>query len=153
MKKLIFFTVLVSVVTLASFWGGKKACMLMWPGSVNPSQSWYSAVGLNAEQAESLKKLDASFRKDADKLCMTICGERMSLLNLMKDKNADPEAVYGKIEKIGNLQIILEKQIAGHILEVKKNLTPEQSRAYLDRIHKELRQAILKNGYGEVLNQ
>ncbi len=153
MKKLIFFTVLISLVTLGSFWGGKKVCMLMWPGSLNPSQNWYSTVGLNSEQADSLKKLDTSFRQDADKLCMTICKERLELLNLMKGKNADQEIVYRKIEKIGGLQIFLEKQIASHILEVKKNLTPEQSQAYLNRIHEELRQSMIKNGYGEVLKQ
>lgn len=153
MKKLILFTVLISIVTLASFWGGKKMCMLMWPGSVNPSQNWYYALGLNSEQAEFLKKLDGSFRQDTDKLCMTICKERLDLLNLMKDKSTGQEVVYRKIEKIGELQILLEKQIASHILKVKNDLTPEQSQAYLNRIHEELRQSIIKSGYGEVLNQ
>jgi len=128
-------------------------CMMMWPGSINPSQNWYYALGLSSEQSALLKELDASFRQDADKLCMTICKERLDLLNLMKDKNVSQEVVYKKIEKIGNLQILLEKQIASHILQVKKDLTPEQSQAYLNRIHEELRQSIVKNGYGEILNQ
>lgn len=146
MKKLIFFTILIALVTLGSFWGGKKVCMLMWPGSLNPSQSWYSAVGLSSEQADSLKKFDASFRQDADKLCMIICKERLEILNLMKSKNANQDAIYKKIEQIGDLQVFLEKQIASHILEVKKNLTPEQSQAYLDRVHQEIRKSIQEGG-------
>lgn len=153
MKKLIFFTVLISLVTLVSFWGGKKVCMLMWPASINPSQSWYSAVGLNSEQAETLRNLDSSFRKDADKLCMTICKERMELLNLMKSDHASAEEVNKKVEKIGNLQIVLEKQIANHILEVKKDLTPAQRDIYLKRVHQEVTQSIQEGGYGEVLRQ
>jgi len=153
MKKLIFFIALIALVTLGSFWGGKKMCMLMWPGSVNPSQNWYFALGLNSEQAEALKKLDGSFRQDADKLCMTICKERLELLNLIKAKNADQGVIHRKIEEIGKLQVLLEKQIANHILQVKKDLTPEQSNAYLERVHQEIRKSIQEGGYGEVLKQ
>ncbi|MGH7198451.1 MAG: periplasmic heavy metal sensor [Candidatus Omnitrophota bacterium] len=151
MKKLLLFTIVISAVTLAGFWGGRKACMLMWPASLNPSQNWYYTLGLSQEQAETLKKVDASFRKDADKMCMRICRERLELLNLMGKKDADPAAVNRKIEEIGGLQVLLEKQIASHILEVKKGLTLDQTEAYLARIHAELAAAIKRNGYGEVL--
>lgn len=151
MKKLLLFVVVISVMTLAGFWGGRKVCMLMWPASLNPSQNWYYALGLSPEQAESLKGIEGSFRKDADKMCMRICQERFELLNLMGKKDADPAEVNRKIEEIGGLQVLLEKQIASHILEVKKGLTPEQTDAYLNRIHRELAESIKRNGYGEVL--
>ena len=110
MKKLLFLTVLISGVTLAGFLGGKKVCMMvMWPGSVHPGQAWYFNLGLNPGQAESLKKLESSFRRDTDKLCMRICRERLDLLNLMKEKNTHQEAVYRKIEEIGKMQTALEK--------------------------------------------
>lgn len=151
MKKLLLFTIVISVVTMIGFWGGRKACMLMWPASLNPSQNWYYNLGLTDQQAQTLKKLDVSFRKDADKMCMRICRERLELLNLMGKKDADPQAVNRKIEEIGGLQVLLEQQIASHILEVKKGLTPEQAEAYLDRIHRQLDASIRRNGYGEVL--
>jgi Spy/CpxP family protein refolding chaperone len=150
-KKLLLFTIVISVVTMIGFWGGRKACMLMWPASLNPSQNWYYNLGLTDQQAQTLKKLDVSFRKDADKMCMRICRERLELLNLMGKKDADPQAVNRKIEEIGGLQVLLEQQIASHILEVKKGLTPEQAEAYLDRIHRQLDASIRRNGYGEVL--
>ncbi len=153
MKKVILFAVLVSVVTLFSFWGGKKVCMMMWPGSINPSQSWYYSLGLTAEQETSLNKMDASFRKDGDKLCMQICKGRLDLLNLIKEKNPNEALVHQKIEEVGKLQILLEKTIADQILEVKKNLTPAQSEAYLDRVHKEISRSIEKSGYSEALKQ
>lgn len=125
--------------------------MLMWPASLNPSQSWYYTLGLSPAQAESLKEIEKSFRGDADKMCMTICRERLALLNLMGQKDVDPTEVNRKIEEIGGLQVLLEKQIASHILEVKKDLTPEQTQRYLDRIHRELSESIRRGGYGEVL--
>ncbi len=153
MRRLLVFTILVSAITLIGFWGGKKACMLMWPGSLNPSQAWYFSLGLSLEQAESLKELDSAFRKDTDKICMRICKERLELLNLMRDPKAKPEAVYQKIEEISAMQTSLEKEIATHILRVKKDLTPEQSEAYLDKIRQELHESIRRSGYGEILKQ
>ena len=71
MKKLIIFTVLISAVTLAGFWGGRKVCMLMWPTSVNPSGAWYFNLGLSPEQAETLKKLESGFRPDSHKFFLS----------------------------------------------------------------------------------
>ena len=154
MRKLLLFTVLISGVTILGFWGGRKACMhFMWPGSVNPSQAWYFNLGLNPKQAEILKNLESGFRPDADKFCTRICKERLELLNLMRNPNTKPENIYQKIEEIGALQVALEKQIATHILEVKNDLTPEQSKAYLDRIERELHHSIEQAGYGETLKE
>lgn len=154
MKKLIVFTVLVSTVTLIGFWGGRKVCMLMmWPGSLRPTQAWYFNLGLSPEQAQSLSQLDSTFRKDTDQFCMRICRERLELLNLMRDPKTNPELIYQKIEEIGALQVSLEKEIATHILKVKNDLTPEQSEAYLARIRNELQESIKRSGYGEVLKQ
>ena len=125
----------------------------MWPGSMNPSQAWYLELGLNPSQAESLKKDEMSFRERTDKLCMKICQERLRLLGQMREKNTDRLALYRKIEEIGVLQVSLEKEIATHILNVKDDLTPEQSQAYLDRIHAEFRDSLKKSGYGEILKQ
>jgi hypothetical protein len=154
MKKLIMFTVLVSAVTLFGFWGASKIChMFMWPATVNPSQAWYFNLGLSPEQAESLKKLESSFRPNADQFCTRICKERLELLKLMRNPDATPDEIYAKIEEIGALQVFLEKQIATHILEVKKDLTPEQSDAYLKRIERELHNSIQQAGYSKALNQ
>ena len=152
MKKLLFLTVLISAMTLAGYWGGQKVCMmLMWPGSLNPSQAWYFNLGLTPEQAQSLKQLESTFRKDTDKVCMRICKERLELLKLMRADKVDTEAVYKKIEEIGLLQVSLEKEIATHILEVKKDLTPEQSQSYLNHIREELLKSMKQSGYGENL--
>lgn len=154
MKKLFVFAAFISIVTVAGFWGGQKLCMmLMWPGSLNPSQAWYFNLGLSPEQAQSLKEIDSAFRKEADTFCMRICKERLELLNMMRNPNTEPAAIYKKIGEIGALQTSLEKEIATHILTVKEDLTPEQGEAYLDKIRDELRESINRSGFGEILKQ
>lgn len=153
MKKLLWLTILVSVVTLVGFWGGRRMCMLMWPGSIQPNKAWYFNLGLTPKQAESLKELDAGFRRDAEKACMGICAERLKLFRLLRDPKTKPDEIDKKIEEIGAMQVVLEKQIAGHILNVKKDLTPPQSEAYLSRIYKEFLQSVKQSGYDEILQQ
>ena len=125
----------------------------MWPGSVNPSAAWYLELGLSADQAKALEAQETSFRNKTDKLCMQICAQRWAVLNAIKAKSVDREAVYLKIEEIGRFQILLEKEIAAHILNVKENLSPAQSETYLNRIHEQFRDSLKKNGYEEVLKQ
>ena len=153
MRKLLLLTVVIAGVTLAGFWGGRKVCMLMWPGSLRPSQAWYGHMGLSPSQTDALQKLDRAFREQTDRVCMKICRERLALLNLMRDPKADPQVIYHHIEEIGAIQVSLEKAIATHILTAKTVLTPVQSQAYLNRIQQQLHESIEQSGYGTLLNR
>ena len=141
-------------MTLGGLWSGNKFCTMMSSlGGTRSGQVLYSEIGLDASQTESVRKLEASFRKDADALCMHICQERADLLKQMKDKRADQEALYKRVEEIGQLQISLEKKVIAHILQVNKTLTPSQSEAYLERIYQQQCRMIAKSGYGESLDK
>ncbi len=154
MKKLLIFTVIVSAVTLGGLWSGKKFCTMMsLPLGGRSGQAIYSEMGLDAAQTESVRKLEASFRKEADALCMRICEERVRLLKEMKDKRVSPDVLYKKNEEIGQLQISLEKKVIAHILQVNKGLTSSQSEAYLERIYQQQCQMIAQSGYGEILDK
>lgn len=154
MKKLLIFTVIVSAVTLGGLWSGKKFCTMMsMPVGTRSGQAIYSEMGLDAAQTESVRKLEAAFRKDADALCMRICRERVELLKQMKDKRASQEALDKRVEEIGQMQISLEKKVIAHILQVNKGLTPSQSKAYLERIYEQQCQMIAQSGYGEILDK
>ena len=154
MKKLIIFTVIVSVVTLGGLWSGRKFCtMISMPVGARSGQALYSEMGLDASQTESVRKLEAVFRKEADTLCMRICRERVDLLKQLKDKRVSSGVIYAKVEEIGQLQISLEKKVIAHILQVNKTLTPSQSEAYLERIYQQQCRMIAKSGYGESLDK
>ncbi|MBI4971742.1 MAG: periplasmic heavy metal sensor [Candidatus Omnitrophica bacterium] len=140
MKKtiiLISLAVVISGITLLSFWGGKQTCMMMMTEKTS-----YEGLNLSAGQEKTLTDLDDSFRKEVDMLCMNVCRERTALMNLLSETNSNPEAIYKKIEEIGGLQVGLEKKTADHILEIKKTLSPRQTAVYLKRVREELQKSI-----------
>ena len=136
MKKIILFTLIISIITLGGYVSGQKVCGKMG--------GWGSG-------AAPLEKNESSFQTNIEKKCMGICQERVALMEAMRDEKSDEAAIHARIEKIGNLQVLLEKEIASHIFEVKSGLPPAEQRAYLDRIHKELKRSINQCGYGEIL--
>lgn len=150
MKKLFIFTLIVSVMTLGGLWSGKKFCTMMsMPAGGRSGQALYSEMGLDASQTKSVGKLEVSFRKEADALCMRICQERVKLLEQIKNNRMSQEAIYKRVEEIGGLQISLEKKVIAHIFEVNKGLTASQSKAYLERIYQQQCQIISQSGYGD----
>jgi len=153
MKRLLVFALIISAVTLAGYWTGRKVCMMMWPGSLNPAPRWYANLGLDREQADVLRAKDAAFRSMADGMCVRVCRGRLELLALMGENGSSQDKVLSKIDEVGALQVALEKEIAAHILAVRENLTPEQSAAYLARVREKLHDSIRRTGYTNVLAQ
>ena len=137
MKRLILFTVLISGLTMAGFFGGKKVCTMMQPENLGAGRAWHSQLGLNSGQTEAFDRMEVSFRKEADALCARVCRERADLLQAMKEEKMESAAVDKKIEEIGRLQVLLEKKVASHILNVGKILTPAQRKTYLDKIDRQ----------------
>ncbi len=146
MKKLIIFTLAVSVATLIGLWSGKKMCT-MAPFASRSSQPLYSGISLNASQTESIQKLEDEFQKEADELCMKVCQERVDLIGQIKNGQISREAIEKKVEEIGQIQILLEKQTATHILDINRILTPSQSAAYLERVYQKQCRMAAKGGY------
>ena len=153
MKKLLIFAAVVAVATLLGFWGGMKTCVMMCGGMMKANPYCHYASDLDSGQAQSLGKLETDFRQGADKTCMRICKERWELLKLIEGNPADMQAINKEIEEIGAMQVSLEKDIAAHILEAQKTLTPQQSKAYMERMKAQLGQSICNSGYGEVLKE
>ena len=147
MKKLLIFTFIVSVATLVGLWSGKKVCSMM-PSAARSSQALYSGMSLNASQTGSIRKLEDSFQKAADELCMKVCEERVNLLSQIKNGQISREEIEKKVEEIGQIQIFLEKQTATHILDINKILTPSQSAVYLERVYQQQCQMTAKSGHG-----
>ena len=148
MKKLIIFTLVVSAVTLGGLWSGKKVCnMMSTPAGMSSGQALYSGMGLSASQTDSIKKLENSFQKESDELCMKVCQERVNLLNQIKNGRISREDIDKKVEAIGQLQIFLEKKTTAHILEINKILTPSQSVTYLERVYQEQCRMTAQSGY------
>ena len=141
MKKLIFLTVGVSLLTLLGFFGAQKMYQRMATSHIPSS---ITTLGRTPEEKKTLKQLEETFRQNTEQLCIRVCQTRLTILNMMEDKNMPAEKIYKKIEEVGAEQILLEKETATHILEVSKHLTPAQSRAYLSHFRKELEASLPK---------
>jgi uncharacterized membrane protein len=150
-KKLIILTILISGITLAGFFGGRMAGVMLTSSTPSRGQSWYYNLGLNPQQAKELRASDEALREESDRICMRICKERLALFDLVRSSEAEPQVIYQKIGEIGAMQVALEREIATHILKVKSILTPERSETYLRRIRDDLNQAVKDGGYEELL--
>ena len=148
MKKLLIFTLIVSAATLIGLWSGKKFCAMM-PNPI-ARQALYSGINLNSSQVGSIQKLEDSFQKEADELCMKVCRERVSFLDQIKKGRIGREDIDKKVEAIGQLQILLEKKTAAHILDIDKILTPSQSAVYLERVYRQQCRMTAQSGFGNL---
>lgn len=99
-------------------------------------------MSLSEKQSEALKRLDAGFQKSADQICIKVCKGRFELLKMLGDPKMDGKIIDQKVEEIGALQILLEKDVANHILEVRKELTPEQTEKYLTQLRVKLQESM-----------
>ncbi|MBI2094840.1 MAG: periplasmic heavy metal sensor [Candidatus Omnitrophica bacterium] len=138
MKRLLVFAVLVAVITLAGFWSGRKMCAMAWPRMFGPVAHWQATLGLTAEQAAEFKTKEAAFRKEADGLCMQVCEGRLKVLEMLEGQEADEAQILRTVEAVGAVQTNLEKKVAAHILEVKKNLDSRQGKVYVGHIREQI---------------
>lgn len=150
MKKIILFVALVSLVTATGYWVAQKACTSMDKGE---GGKWYESIGLNKNDSVLFEKSDARFRSEMDKVCTSICKERVDLIKMMKDPNLDRKAIERKIEQIGQMQTELEKQIAVHILDVTQKLPAEHRQAYIETIERQFVESVKQHGYLDALQQ
>ncbi len=156
MKKslvLILLAVLIAGLTLVSFWGGKTVCVMVQDAvcGMSKENALYSKLNLSSEQKERIEKLDETFHKETDALCMNLCRERMALLNLINARNPDSALVQQKIEEIGTKQVAFEKKIAGHMLMVKSMLNEDQKGEFAKQLNQKFQQTMKQYGYGEIL--
>jgi uncharacterized membrane protein len=141
MKKIVLLTLIISLATLAGYWGSKRICGL--GSSCCPLKTRaFADLGLDPARQKQFDAMNLAFRKEADEICLRACRGRLEILDLIKQPGMDSEIISKKIEEVGALQILLEKKTAAHLLEVKKGLTPEQSVRYLARMDQELRESM-----------
>ena len=153
MKRLLFFTLFVSAVTLGGYWGGRQVCGMVFPGAMSGAKEGTQRLGLSPEQERSLKSLEEPFIARANRLCMKVCKEKAVLLELLADKKVDQKTIHLKIEEIGLLQISLEKEIVSHIFLVKTLLNEKQGEIYVRRIQKEFQDSMAQCGYSEIFKK
>lgn len=96
----------------------------------------FEDLSLTPEQMGAMKKRALQFRAEIDRGRLTVTQKRRDMVVLMRAERPDVAAINAVIGEINALQGEMQRKIAGHMLEEKALLGPEQQKKFLDLIEK-----------------
>ena len=142
---LVIFSLALNVGT-----AGTLAYMHWWgpPGpppppepSPMPFRHLMRELNLDSEQRQALKAMAPEHWRKVRGLEQELLSQRQGLFALIKQDNVpDWPPVQAKIQEIGNLQVQLEEEKVHHLLDIQKNLRPEQRQILITQLEKRLPQ-------------
>lgn len=89
-------------------------------------ENWAERLNLTAEQAEKIKELQRSFRRETLGWRNELAMKRSMLREMLRDPGSNPEEALGKQREISGLESKIQERALLYRLEVRKVLTPEQ---------------------------
>jgi len=98
----------------------------------------WGELRLDPAQRQALRGLFPEHRRKVLALRQELGQKRQELFELMKSEAPPWEAIRGKVKEISSLQGSLEEEMARFLLELKKNLRPEQQAAFLSKMQARL---------------
>lgn len=93
---------------------------------------------LHSEQRECLARLRTEFRPRIDQIRHQLRQERKKLASLLIEDQIDTTVLRKQLEKVGQLQIEIEKEVVHEILCEREVLDPEQREYFLRIVVKRL---------------
>jgi Spy/CpxP family protein refolding chaperone len=98
-------------------------------------------LNLDTQQHQALKAMAPEHWRKVRGLEQELLEQRQDLFALIRQDNL-PEwpPVQAKIREIGNLQVQLEEEKVHHLLDIQKNLRPEQRQTLITQLEKRLPQ-------------
>ncbi len=106
-----------------------------------PMRELWGALNLEPGQRQALRELFPEHRRRILEMRTSLAQKRQELFNLMQQESPSWEALRAKVQEISTFQGQLEEEMTRFMLEMKKNLKPEQRAAFLN-----LMQARLERG-------
>jgi len=104
-----------------------------------PFRQMLSELKLDPQQRQVFKSLAPDHWRKVRELQQELAQQRQELFALIKQENLpDWPPVQSKIREIGSLQLRLEEEKVQHLLDVQKNLTPEQRRLLVTNLERRL---------------
>jgi Spy/CpxP family protein refolding chaperone len=104
-----------------------------------PFRQMLGELNLNPQQRQLLRGMAPEHWRQVRELHQELTRQRRELFALIKQDNLpDWPPVQAKIREIGSLQLRLEETKVQHLLEVQKNLTPEQRRLLVTNLERRL---------------
>ncbi len=135
MKKILVLALAVSVFTMAAFFGSQRMCRM----TMTPGRSPIESLGLSDAQKAQIQEIENKYSASENAICMELCRKRADLVRMLARKDSVDAEVGALIDSIGAVDAKLEKEIAAHVLDVKRLLNDEQAAKYVESLRSEMR--------------
>ena len=111
------------------------------PEAPVPFRQLLRELDLDTQQRQALRAMAPEHWRKVRGLEEELLQERQDLFTLIKQDTV-PEwpTVQAKVREIGNLQVQLEEEKVHHLLDIQKNLRPEQRQVLITQLEKRLPQ-------------
>jgi len=148
---LVIFSLALNVGTIGTFaylrWQDQQETTSPGEEAPVPFRRMLRELNLDQQQRQTLMSLVPEHRRKVRDLRQELMQQRRELFGLLKQERL-PEwpPVQAKIQEIGTLQVRLEEEKVQHLLEVQKNLQPEQRQILMTNLERKLSHIWSKHG-------
>ncbi len=148
---LVIFSLALNVGTIGTFaylrWQDQQETTSAGEEAPVPFRRMLRELNLDQQQRQTLMSLVPEHRRKVRDLRHELMQQRRELLGLLKQERL-PEwpPVQAKIQEIGTLQVRLEEEKVQHLLEVQKNLQPQQRQVLMTNLERKLSHIWSKHG-------
>jgi Spy/CpxP family protein refolding chaperone len=146
---LVIFSLALNVGTIGSFaylryQDHSQAAKQELPGPM-PIKDLWLALNMDPEQRQALRSLLPDHRRRVLNARQELAKKRQELFGLVKGEPSW-SAIQAKVQEISVLQGGLEEEVVRFLLEVKKQLKPEQHAAFVDLVQQRLERSLVSMG-------
>ena len=140
---LVIFSLALNLGTIGTFahlrWQDQQMAPPPPEAAPLPFRRLMRELQLDRQQFQAFKLLAPEHHRKVRALQQELAQQRRELFALLKQENL-PEwpPVQSKVREIGGLQIRLQEEKVHHLLEVQKNLNPEQRQILLTNLERRL---------------
>jgi Spy/CpxP family protein refolding chaperone len=123
------------------YWQGPPGAPPPVESAPMPFRHLLRELNLDQQQRQTLRAMAPEHRQKVRGLEEDLLEQRQQLFALIKQENL-PEwpPVQAKIKEINNLQLQLEEEKVHHLMDIQKNLRPDQRQVLLTQLEKRLPQ-------------
>ncbi len=142
---LVIFSLALNVGTIGTFaylyWRGQPGAPPPPEAAPMPFRHLMQELDLDQQQRQALRAMAPEHWRKVRELRQELLQQRQELFSLIKQENLpDWPPVQAKIQEIGALQVQLEEEKVHHLLDIEKNLRPEQRQILITQLEKRLPQ-------------
>lgn len=109
--------------------------------SCNDCDALSACLGLSASEARTMAEADPDFSRQAGTLRSEMARQRRALAELLEDPASSDEALTQQVERVIAAHDALERRVAGHVLAIRKHLTPDQAKRLMGLVAEGVRRA------------